>query len=49
MVRLANIVPGIFRKALQDVEIKGAHMHMAGISCAPIRRRKKMLSFQQVA
>ncbi|KAJ1272473.1 hypothetical protein BS78_06G204300 [Paspalum vaginatum] len=23
MVRLANIVPGIFRKALQDVEIKG--------------------------
>jgi len=25
MVRLANIVPGIFRKALQDVEIKGTH------------------------
>jgi hypothetical protein len=26
-----NIVPGIFRKALQDVEIKGTHhkMHMA--------------------
>jgi hypothetical protein len=25
MVRLANIVPGIFRKALQDVEIKGTY------------------------
>jgi hypothetical protein len=23
MVRLANIVPGIFRKALQDIEFKG--------------------------
>jgi hypothetical protein len=28
MVRLANIVPGIFRKALQDVEIKGTHHEM---------------------
>jgi cytochrome P450 len=48
MVRLANIVPGIFRKALQDVEIKGAHMHMAGISCAPIRRRKKCYLFSKL-
>jgi len=43
MVRLANIVPGIFRKALQDVEIKGTHQeyhpaHAAGISCSRIRK-----------
>jgi hypothetical protein len=31
MVRLANIVPGIFRKALQDVEIKG--IYTSGMPC----------------
>jgi len=27
IVRLANIVPGIFRKALQDIEFKGTIIH----------------------
>jgi hypothetical protein len=41
IVRLANIVPGIFRKALQDVEVKGMFTHQElhaaahGISCSP--------------
>jgi cytochrome P450 len=38
MVRLANIVPGIFRKALQDVEIKGTHQeyHPAHAAASPV-------------
>jgi hypothetical protein len=27
IVRLANIVPGIFRKALQDIEFKGTYTY----------------------
>jgi hypothetical protein len=27
IVRLANIVPGIFRKALQDIEFKGTYIY----------------------
>jgi cytochrome P450 len=51
MVRLANIVPGIFRKALQDVEIKGTHQeyyHPAHAAASPVLCIRKCY-FQQIA